>query len=420
MRQPVESELPARRSRLVGLLAGAGAPPSAVIGVRHALERGRGRNAVPAGAALLGSILTVAALCATAVFGASLTHLTSTPALYGQSFDTSFNIDDTASPAQAEQMLAGIERQRAIRDITAGIGVDTTINGKIVNALGGEPLRGQLSFTTVDGRLPGAVDEVALGATTMRQVGAHVGSTVRVTVTGAGGTARTSSFQVVGTATFPPDFGVDGLGTGALFTLEGLLGGRCPADPAQRSCEVHAVIDMQGAFLVRAAPGPQGPAALSALARAWPIEVSYPVPPTNLVNFGEAVNFPLLFGLILIVFGMATLLHVLVVSVARRRREVGLLKALGFVRRQVAFSVSWQTTTVALVGIIIGVPAGIVVGRLIWRAFAVNLGVLPVTVVIAWVVAAVAAGTLVVANVLAIGPALVASRSRPASLLRSE
>jgi ABC-type antimicrobial peptide transport system permease subunit len=177
---------------------------------------------------------------------------------------------------------------------------------------------------------------------------------------------------------------------------------------------------MQGAFLVRAAPGPQGPAALSALARAWPIEVSYPVPPTNLVNFGEAVNFPLLFGLILIVFGMATLLHVLVVSVARRRREAGLLKALGFVRRQVAFSVSWQTTTVALVGIIIRVPAGIVVGRLIWRAFAVNLGVLPVTVVIAWVVAAVAAGTLVVANVLAIGPALVASRSRPASLLRSE
>ena len=49
-------------------------------------------------------------------------------------------------------------------------------------------------------------------------------------------------------------------------------------------------------------------------------------------------------------------------GVARCRREVGLLKALGFVRRQVAFSVSWQTTTVAVIGIIIGVPAGIVVG----------------------------------------------------------
>ena len=84
MRQPVESELLARRLRLVGLLAGAMDPPSAVIGVRQALERGRGRNAVPAGAALPGSNpRTVAASCATAgFFGASLTHLTSTPAPY--------------------------------------------------------------------------------------------------------------------------------------------------------------------------------------------------------------------------------------------------------------------------------------------------------------------------------------------------
>ena len=38
----------------------------------------------------------------------------------------------------------------------------------------------------------------------------------------------------------------------------------------------------------------------------------------------------------------------------------------------------------------------------------------------AWAIAAVAAGAILIANVLAIGPALVASRSRPASLLRAE
>jgi ABC-type antimicrobial peptide transport system permease subunit len=148
--------------------------------------------------------------------------------------------------------------------------------------------------------------------------------------------------------------------------------------------------------------------------------VNFPAPPTNLVNFGQAVNFPLIFGAILILFGAATLLHVLVVSVTRRRREVGLLKALGFVRRQVALCVSWQTTTVALVGIVIGVPAGIAVGRAVWGLFAHSLGVLAVTEVTAWVIVAVAAATIVVANVLAIGPAIVAARSRPASLLRSE
>ena len=167
-------------------------------------------------------------------------------------------------------------------------------------------------------------------------------------------------------------------------------------------------------------PGPQGRAAEATLAREYPSAVSFPAPPTNLVNFGEAVNFPLLFGAILILFGAATLLHVLVVSVVRRRRELGLLKALGFVRRQVAFSVSWQTTTVALVGIVIGVPAGIAIGRSVWQAFANNLGILPASVVLAWVTVAVALGTVLIANLLAIGPAFVASRSRPASLLRAE
>jgi ABC-type antimicrobial peptide transport system permease subunit len=123
---------------------------------------------------------------------------------------------------------------------------------------------------------------------------------------------------------------------------------------------------------------------------------------------------------VVIVFGVATLVHALVVGVTRRRRETGLLKALGFVRRQIAFAVSWQTTTVALVGIVVGVPVGVALGRAVWQAFARNLGVLPVTVVSDWVIVAVAGGALVVANVLAVGPALAASRLRPAALLRSE
>jgi ABC-type antimicrobial peptide transport system permease subunit len=112
--------------------------------------------------------------------------------------------------------------------------------------------------------------------------------------------------------------------------------------------------------------------------------------------------------------------HVLVVSVARRRREAGLLKALGFVRRQIAYSVWWQTTTIALVGLVVGVPVGIAVGRAIWQEFARSLGVLPEAVVVTWVIVAVAAGTFVVASALAIGPAVVAARARPSSVLRSE
>jgi ABC-type lipoprotein release transport system permease subunit len=60
------------------------------------------------------------------------------------------------------------------------------------------------------------------------------------------------------------------------------------------------------------------------------------------------------------------------------------------------------------------------VGRGVWEVFAHGLGVLPVTAVTVWVIAVVAAATVVVAILLAVGPAIVASRSRPASLLRSE
>jgi ABC-type antimicrobial peptide transport system permease subunit len=115
---------------------------------------------------------------------------------------------------------------------------------------------------------------------------------------------------------------------------------------------------------------------------------------------------------VLALFGAATLLHLLVVSVARRRHEIGLLKALGFVKSQVGATVCWQASTVALVGIVVGLPLGIAAGQVVWRAFATNLGAVPVSVVPVDVLVALGVGVLVVANVLALLPAVVAARSK--------
>ena len=119
-------------------------------------------------------------------------------------------------------------------------------------------------------------------------------------------------------------------------------------------------------------------------------------------------------------FGVATLVHLLLVSVARRRTEAGLLKVLGFVRRQVAAVVCWQATTVALVGIAIGAPVGVAAGRALWRMFATNFGVVPVEVVEPLPLAALVTGVLVVANLVAAIPALLAARSHPDELLRTQ
>ena len=54
------------------------------------------------------------------VFGASLTHLTGTPALYGQPFDLELSGSGPGNATQFGQLVASLERDRAISGISAG------------------------------------------------------------------------------------------------------------------------------------------------------------------------------------------------------------------------------------------------------------------------------------------------------------
>jgi hypothetical protein len=354
-------------------------------------------------------VLAVLALCATAVFGASLSHLTATPALYGSDYQLTFsNVGGGAGNFNSE--LSGLEHDRAITGIMLAARDEVSVNGVSVLAIAGEAVRGPMLLSVVTGRMPTGDDEVALGSTTLHQVRSHVGSVVRVTVQLPSGGTRIASFRIVGTASFPSDAGLGGLGTGAAFTLAGLMHAVCPPGPAQSACQQAAAANQNPAVLARVASGPKGQADIARYTAQG--GVTRPTIPTSLVNFGEAVNFPLILGFVLALFGAATLLHLLVVSVIRRRREMGLLKALGFVNRQIGATVLWQATMVALVGLVVGIPLGIVVGRLVWTAFATNLGAVPVPTVPASAIAALALGVLVVANLLAAVPAVTSARKR--------
>ena len=72
---------------------------------------------------------------------------------------------------------------------------------------------------------------------------------------------------------------------------------------------------------------------------------------------------------------LASLALALTSAVRGRRRQLALLKALGFTRRQVSATVAWQATTVLAVGLVVGVPLGIVLGRVLWDQFARQLDV---------------------------------------------
>ncbi len=408
--QSGEREVASRPSAIVTQLAGIGASPTAVLGVRSALQRRSGGASVPVGSALLGTVLAVIALCGTAVFGASLSHLTATPKLYGDPFQLDFQ-PGSLTP----DLVASLEHNGAITAITdyAG-GGEIAVNKVLVGSIPATPVRGPLLFSTVDGHPPSTDDQIALGVTTMKQVGAHVGSLVNVTLRN-----RTVPFRVVSQVSFPVIAGgIVSLGTGALITIPGLYHAACP--PAEEVvCRQQFHEHGNNGILAGVASGPRGQAAINHYLNVYSSSATLRITPISLVNFGEAVNFPLIFGALLAVFGAATLVHLLVVSVSRRRREIGLLKVLGFVNSQVASAVAWQSTTVALIGIVIGVPVGIAIGRAIWEAFAGNLGAVPVSVVPIPLLGTLVAGVLVVANLIAIAPALVAIRSRPGELMRT-
>jgi FtsX-like permease family len=364
--------------------------------------------------------VTVAALCATAVFGTSLTHLVSSPELYGAPFQAYFASDGT--PGSREKvngpLLKSLRRDSAMEQLTLGAFIEVNVNGKHVRTIAMTPLRGTALLSVLDGRLPRGDRDILLGVATMRATGARVGGTVRVTVADPDGKSHVESFHVIGRASL--NAGTGGLGNGAVMTTSSFVSAQCPAGPGRGACLRSVENGLATVVLVRAAPGAAGAVALARHIARYPGLTFRPAEPEVLVNFGESVNFPLLFAVALSVFGAATLLHLLLVSVGRRRVEAGLLKALGFVRRQVAAAVCWQAAAVALVGIVIGAPAGIAVGRVLWRVFATNFGVVPVAVVEPVLIAVLAAGVLAAANLLAAVPALLAARSRPAQLLRAE
>src|SRR5205085_2881890 len=140
----------------------------------------------------------------------------------------------------------------------------------------------------------------------------------------------------------------------------------------------------------------------------------------QLTVVGRAVFPPLGRGGLLAVLAVFTLGHSLVSSVRRRRRDLAVLKTLGFVRSQVSASVAWQATTFAGIAVLFGLPLGLVAGRWAWSTFARGLGVDPTVATPLLAVALTVPFALIAANFMAAIPARTAGATRPATALRSE
>lgn len=411
-----EEAVAGKPSPLTRFLARVGAPTSMAAGVRMAADPGRGATSTPVRSATLGTILAIAALAATVTFGSSLDRLIDTPRLYGETWDLTVDASFGAIPATPT-----VDRLKGSPDVeasSAGVYGEVAIDGVIATAIGIDPIEGTVFPTLLEGRPPQNSREIALGTRTLRRIGRRVGDTVELRIEDQGRSA-----QVVGRVVFPQfglgSFTPTGLGEGALTTVDALPPPGFGEGPGAG----------YSFFLVRVKDG--APPGTDDRVRDLILEsipecgeecaqLSRTRRPGDVVNFTRVRSTPLVLASILALLAAAAIVHALVSSVRRRRRDLAIFKTVGFLRRQVSATVAWQATTMMIISLVVGIPAGVAAGRTVWNGFADRLGVpsepiVPMVVILLGVL-----GALVVANIAAAWPGARAARLSPAVVLRNE
>jgi ABC-type antimicrobial peptide transport system permease subunit len=141
--------------------------------------------------------------------------------------------------------------------------------------------------------------------------------------------------------------------------------------------------------------------------------------PTDILNYTRVQRTPVALAAVLALLAIGVVTNLLVSSIRRRRRDLAILKTLGFTRRQVSGTVAWQATTLVTLAVAVGLPIGAAIGRSVWASFATNLAVQtnPYTPLRALIIAIPVA--LTIANLIAAIPGILASRLPPANVLRT-
>jgi hypothetical protein len=423
-----------RRSSISRGAEAVGMSVAGVVGVRFALESGRRRAAVPVRSALLGTALAVVVVMATLTFAGSLNTLVSHPSLYGWNWNYALFPSNDVPPA-------AISLLNHDANVAAWSGVDYTdfeIDGAIVPILLTSP-HPQVSPPILSGHGLDANNQIVLGPATLTLLHKRVGDTVFASY----GTPKDAPLYIaptrlviVGTATFPA-VGYNSniaehtsMGTGALLSTgiqppafsqamrsrDPNLNGpnlifvrlRAGVSTSAGSADMQRIADAANKVFAADPHGPgNGVSVLSVLR------------PAQIVNYRSIGSTPIVLAVGLAGGAIAGLALTLAASVRRRRRDLALLKALGFTRRQLAAAVAWQATVIAVVGVVVGIPLGIVVGRQLWTLFARNINVVPDPTVPVLSVLLASFGALVLANLVAALPGRSAARTPTALVLRA-
>jgi hypothetical protein len=424
-----------RGSSVVGAALAAGLPVAGGAGLRFALEPGRGRTAVPVRSVMAGTVLAVVVGIATLTFGASLTTLVSHPSLYGWNFDYALYSVDGYGPVPSRWTAPLLARDRDVAAATGAYFATVQIDGQTVPGIAVSTPAAITPSPLTGSKLAGA-GQIVLGPATLAALHERVGDTVTVS---EGKIIPPTRLRIVGTAALPTIGDVIGvhasLSTGAILSTRSLPAADLTAygpvsgpnavfirlRPGVSKAAGMRSLNQIAAQLNQDSRGPLAESLFGDIGRYINFVSVLPVQrPAEIVNYRTMGAMPAVLAGGLAAGAVAGLGLTLVASVRRRRRDFATLKTLGFTKGQLAAAVAWQSTVVAAVGLVVGVPVGIAAGRWLWLAFARELSAVPDPVVPAGSIALAVVAALVLANLVAALPGRAAARTPAAIVLRAE
>jgi len=409
-----------REPRWLRGASGLGLPISAETGLRFATETGRGRNSAPVRFAMLGAVLAVTVLVSSVTFAGSLNNLVAHPALYGWNWNyallSSFaGAEDLPGP----QVTALLNKDH---DVEAWAGVNfanAKLDGQRVQVMTEVP-RSVVAPPLLAGHGLTASNQILLGPATLALLHKRIGDTITL----SNGVSRPTQLVVVGTVTMPALTQNDGEGTGAVAATgdfpPALLNLQNATVPGPNAVLVRLRSDVAPAVGLESLNDINGDINKLAVSSGLGGGVIGALRPVEIVNFRSMGATPATLAAGLSLGAIVALGLTLSASVRRRRRDLALLKAMGFSRRQLFASIAWQATTAAAVGIVVGIPLGIAIGRQLWILFAHSIAVVPDPIAPIPTLIAIAVGAIVFANLVAVFPGRTAARTSTAIVLRSE
>ncbi len=389
---------PIAGNRAVRAVGGVASLP-ATIGAGLALDAGRGERSLPVRPAIAGAVAGILGVVGALGLVRGIDDAMTVPARSGQVWDA------TVFPSEEHQDVSAISEELRgdpeVADIATMRRIPLDVGGAGLPVYSLDPVQGNQSFVVLEGRAPTAPDEAAIAPASAKALGKSVGDELEM------GGPDGLRLRIVGTALLPqtPHSSFD---QGVWATPAALEGrGETEAGSPDEQVVVTARRGVDPASLVARLAERYGDVE--------PIAV-----PQDVLALRNVRTLPQALAAFLVALALAALGHALVTAVRRRRHDLAVLRALGFRPRQNAACIAWQATTVAVVGLVLGLPLGVVVGRLSWRWVADSTPLLyvPPVAVLAMLLAVPVA--MVAANALAAVPARRAARLRPAEVLRSE